>query len=62
MAPEVYFKKPSDKRADIWACRHCRHGASKYGVGSVPENWDMKKMESPNQGISELFSLPSGVG
>ena len=34
-----------NKRADIWACRHCRHGASKYGVGSVPENWDMKKME-----------------
>ncbi|SVE10671.1 uncharacterized protein METZ01_LOCUS463525, partial [marine metagenome] len=30
-----------NKRADIWACRHCRHGASKYGVGSVPENWDM---------------------
>ena len=34
-----------NKRAEIRSCKHCRHGAQKYGVTWVPPDWDMKKME-----------------
>ena len=35
----------NNKRADIWACKHCRHGAEKFGVEWVPPNWDMRNMK-----------------
>ena len=34
----------SNRRKEIWACRHCRHGAKKYGVKWLPEDWDMEEM------------------
>ncbi|MBI4838267.1 MAG: ATP-binding cassette domain-containing protein [Nitrospirae bacterium] len=34
-----------NKRVEIRSCKHCRHGAQKYGVTWVPPDWDMKKME-----------------
>jgi hypothetical protein len=34
-----------NRRTDIWACKHCRHGAKKYGVTWVPQDWDMENME-----------------
>lgn len=34
-----------NKRKEIWACKHCRHGAKKYGVTWIPEDWDMKEMK-----------------
>lgn len=34
-----------NKRKNIFACKHCRHGAVKHGVEWVPEDWDMDTME-----------------
>jgi len=34
-----------NRRKEIWACRHCRHGAVKHGVDWIPEEWNMDKME-----------------
>jgi sulfatase maturation enzyme AslB (radical SAM superfamily) len=33
------------KRTAIDGCRNCRHGAVKYGVEWVPEDWNMELME-----------------
>jgi len=35
----------ANRRKEIWACKHCRHGAKKKGVDWVPEDWDMDKMQ-----------------
>jgi MoaA/NifB/PqqE/SkfB family radical SAM enzyme len=32
-------------RQEIWACKHCRHGAQKHGVSWIPEDWDLNSME-----------------
>jgi MoaA/NifB/PqqE/SkfB family radical SAM enzyme len=42
---EVRKLHADNKRADIWACKHCRHGAEKFGVEWVPPNWDMGNMQ-----------------
>ena len=34
-----------NRRVEIAACKHCRHGAVKHGVEWVPEDWDMETME-----------------
>ena len=34
-----------NKRKEIRACKHCRHGAKKHGVIWIPEGWDMKEMK-----------------
>lgn len=35
----------SNRRTEITACKHCRHGAVKHGVDWIPEDWDMVSME-----------------
>lgn len=35
----------TNRRKEIWACKHCRHGAKKYGVKWLPDDWDMEKMQ-----------------
>jgi MoaA/NifB/PqqE/SkfB family radical SAM enzyme len=42
---EIRKLHANNKRADIWACKHCRHGAGKFGVEWVPPNWDMENMQ-----------------
>lgn len=42
---EIRKVHANNKRADIWACKHCRHGAEKIGVEWVPPNWDMENMQ-----------------
>jgi len=39
----------TSRRKEIWACKHCRHGAKKYGVKWLPDEWDMGKMEWKTQ-------------
>ncbi len=34
----------SNKRKEIWACKHCRHGAEKHGITWIPGEWDMENM------------------
>lgn len=42
---EIRRLHKDNKRTDIWACKHCRHGAAKYGVTWIPQNWDMENMK-----------------
>lgn len=42
---EIRTLHKENRRKEIWACKHCRHGAKKYGVTWIPEDWDMEKME-----------------
>ena len=39
----------SNRRTDLSACKHCRHGAVKHGVTWIPEDWDMESMEWDNR-------------
>ncbi|MBL09021.1 MAG: hypothetical protein CL402_00640 [Acidiferrobacteraceae bacterium] len=39
----------TNRRKEIWACKHCRHGAKKYGVKWLPDEWDMEKMQWKTQ-------------
>lgn len=32
-------------RTEIFACKHCRHGAVKHGVTWIPKDWNMDTME-----------------
>ncbi len=34
----------ANRRCEIWACKHCRHGAKTYGVTWIPEDWDSEQM------------------
>lgn len=34
-----------NRRKELLACKHCRHGAKKHGATWIPEEWDMEKME-----------------
>jgi MoaA/NifB/PqqE/SkfB family radical SAM enzyme len=34
-----------NRRKEIWACKHCRHGAKKHGAEWIPEDWNQEKME-----------------
>jgi hypothetical protein len=38
-----------NKRCDIWACKHCRHGATTNGVTWIPEDWDREEMRWTKQ-------------
>jgi len=42
---EVRRLHAANRRKDIWACKHCRHGAKKYGAKWIPEEWDMQEMK-----------------
>ena len=35
----------ANRRKEIWACKHCRHGAKKYGAKWLPDDWDMGEMQ-----------------
>jgi len=35
----------ANRRKEIWACKHCRHGAKKQSVNWVPDDWDMDRMQ-----------------
>ncbi len=35
----------ANRRKEIWACKHCRHGAKEHGIRWIPEDWNMEKME-----------------
>ena len=42
---QVRHLHATNRRKDIWACKHCRHGAKKYGAEWIPEEWDMQEMK-----------------
>ena len=42
---QVRHLHATNRRKDIWACKHCRHGAKKYGADWIPEEWDMDEMK-----------------
>ena len=42
---EIRTLHKQNRRKEIWACKHCRHGAKKYGVRWIPETWNLEKCE-----------------
>jgi hypothetical protein len=45
MLKKIHKLHRDNRRKEIWACKHCRHGAVTHEVNWIPENWDMEKME-----------------
>ena len=41
----VRYLHAQNRRKDIWACKHCRHGAKKYGAKWIPKEWNMDEMK-----------------
>jgi len=38
-----------NNRKEILTCKYCRHGAKKYGITWIPDDWDMRTMEWVNR-------------
>ena len=40
----IRTKHRNNLRKEIQACKHCRHGAKKFGVQWIPQDWDLDDM------------------